>query len=165
MNNIIGILAILLSPIIAVLISMYIQSRREKRQQQMFVFATLMATRHQYLYSAITDETVRALNMIDTVFHNEVRVRELWREYFDMLANAGLNNPVGWEQRQKKNLELLQEMAKALGYGKELSQTDITRVYSPIVLGEQARRNIEIQGELLRVLKESTGFQLISKQP
>lgn len=158
--DIINILAIVISPIIAVLISIWVQNRKEKQQHKMYIFTTLMATRH----SPIIDEKVRALNMIDVVFHDKPRVRQLWREYFDMLGNEGLNNPTGWDQRQKKNLELIHEIAKVLGYGKAITHLDVDRVYYPVGLGEKSRRTDELLNELLRVLRASGGLQVVSNQ-
>jgi hypothetical protein len=153
-------LAILLSPVIAVGISLYIQHRREQRNQKLWIFNTLMATRH----SPITDENVRALNMIDVVFHDSPRVRELWREYFEMLNNQGLNNALGFERRQRKNLEMITEMAKVLGYGKAITHLDVDRVYIPQGLETQAQRSEAIANELLRVLKASGGFQVVLRE-
>jgi hypothetical protein len=115
-----------------------------------------MATRH----SPITDENVRALNMIDVLFHDKASVRRLWREYYDMLANEGLNHPDGWKQRQTKNLELLQEMAKVLGYGKAIGHLDVDRVYYPQGLVQQGNMGQELAAELLRVLKATGGFEV-----
>lgn len=151
----VSILAILLSPVVAVLVTVYLQSRREKRNQKLWIFNTLIGTRH----SPIIDENVRALNMIDVVFHDSQRVRELWHEYFNMLGNEGLNNPQGWAQRQKKNLEMITEMAKVLGYGEAITHLDVDRVYYPIGLGAQSQKAQEIAEELLRVLKASGGIQ------
>jgi hypothetical protein len=78
----VNILAILLSPVVAVMVTVLLQSRREKRNQKLWIFNALIATRH----SPIVDENVRALNMIDVVFHDSARVRQLWHEYFDMLC-------------------------------------------------------------------------------
>ncbi len=97
------IIAILLSPVTAVLISIWVQDRREKRQQKKFIFSSLMSTRHQI----VSDEIVRALNMIDVVFHDKEKVRKLWHEYYDMLYNRGIDNPTGWEQQKTKKLELV----------------------------------------------------------
>jgi hypothetical protein len=105
-----NLLAILVSPVVAVLITVSLQNRKEKRAQKLHIFNTLIATRH----SPIIEDNVRALNMIDVAFHDCPRVRELWHEYFNMLGNEGLNNPSGWPQRQKKNLEMITEMAKVL---------------------------------------------------
>jgi hypothetical protein len=155
----VNILAILLSPVVAVLITVYLQSRKEKRNQKLWIFNTLMATRH----APIIDENVRALNMIDVVFHDSEQVRELWHEYFEMLCNQGLNNPLGYGQRQKKNLELITAMAKVLGYGKSITHLDVDRAYSPVGLGAQSQTSQEIAGELLRVLKASGGVQLTAR--
>src|SRR5258708_6192950 len=112
-QNTMNIIAVLLSPVIAVAISLYIQSRKDKRAPKLWILSTLIATRH----SPITDECVRALNTIDLAFHDSPRVRRLWREYYEMLNNEGLQNANGFAQRQKKNLEMITEMAKNLGYG------------------------------------------------
>jgi len=152
----VNIIAILLSPVIAVLITLYLQNRREKRNQKLWIFNTLIATRH----SPVIEENVRALNMIDVVFHDSPRVRQLWHEYFDMLGNEGLNNELGWSQRQKKNLEMITEMAKILGYGEAITHLDVDRVYYPVGLGTQSQKGAAITDELLRVLKASGGVQL-----
>jgi len=73
-TEILTIIAILVSPAIAVLVSMWIQNRKEKRQHKRYIFASLMSTRHQ----VISDEIVRALNMIDVVFHDKKKARRLW---------------------------------------------------------------------------------------
>ena len=155
----VNILAILLSPVVAVLVTVFLQRRKEKRDQKLWIFNTLIATRH----TPIVDENVRALNMIDVVFHDSARVRDLWHEYFDMLCNEGLNNPTGWGQRQKKNLELITEMAKVVGYGAAITHLDVDRVYYPVGLGEQSQKAQEIGAELLRVLKASGGVQFVER--
>lgn len=155
----VNILAILLSPVIAVLVSVHLQNRREKRNQKLWIFDTLITTRH----SPIVDENVRALNMIDVAYHDARSVRELWHEYFDMLGNEGLNNPNGWAQRQKKNLEMITEMAKVVGYRTAITHLDVDRVYYPVGLGEQSQTAQQIGRELLRVLKASGGVQFVER--
>jgi len=117
-----------------------------------------MATRH----SPLTDETVRALNMIDVVFHDKPRIRDLWHEYFDMLANHGLENPQGWVQRQKKNLELITEMAKFCGYGEAIKHLDADRVYYPVALAENARIQKEMTAAALQFF---AGWQAFLQGP
>ncbi|MEW6602601.1 MAG: DUF6680 family protein, partial [Nitrospirota bacterium] len=95
-KDIISIAAILFSPIIAVLVAKYLQNRKSKKDHKLYIFSTLMAARH----SPINDEVVRALNMVDVAFCNDEKVRKLWHEYYDMLNNEGLNNPVGYKARQ-----------------------------------------------------------------
>jgi hypothetical protein len=145
-----GLLAVLLSPLVAVLVSMWLQDRKEQRERQLSILGTLVATRHEPTVSA---EVVRSLNLIDLVFHDKRSVRGLWHEYYDMLSNEGLNNPNGFEQRNKKNKELIAEMARVLGYGKDVSYLDVDRIYSPVGTWTQFERSEELQAELVRVLR------------
>lgn len=143
--EVLTILAILVSPVIAVTVSMQVQSRKEKRANQLQLLSTLIGLRHEGRVSA---DTVRALNLIEIVFHDEKEVRRLWKEYFDMV-----HNPAESALWNKKKLELITEMAKTLGYGKEISHLDMDRVYTPVALEEDAQRNNELMDQLLRVLK------------
>lgn len=152
----VNLLAVALSPLVAVLVSVWLQNRKERRQHQLMILGSLIATRHD----PVSVDAVRSLNLIDLVFHKKATVRKLWREYFDMLTNQGLNNPIGWEQRRKKNLELITEMAKVLGYGKQISHLDVDRVYIPAGIVDQFQRNQELGNELLRVLKATARFEV-----
>jgi len=154
-----SLIAIITGPIAAVLISLWLQRRQRMLDARRGVLATLVGNRHQI----IAPETVRALNLIDLVFHDEPTVRGLWKEYFEMLANEGLNNPLGWEQRGKKNVELITEMAKRVGLGKHITHLDIQRIYSPVGLGQQEARLIELQAELIRVLKGTERLQAVNR--
>src|SRR5689334_8688867 len=97
--GLLNLIALLLSPVIAVGVTLFYQVRKEKRDARRELFATLIATRH----SQVIDQTVRALNLIDVAFHDSPEVRRLWHEYYDMLNNQGLNNEQGWRLREKKN--------------------------------------------------------------
>jgi hypothetical protein len=101
--------------------------------------------------------------MIDVVFHDCSKVRQLWRDYFEMLCNRGLDNAVGFTTRQKKNLELITEMARTLGYGREITHLDMDRVYNPTGLVDQSKKSAELLDELLRVLKDSNAVQFTPK--
>ncbi len=152
-----NILAIILSPIIALTISTKLQDRKEKRQHKMNIFATLISEKHLQ----ISDEKVKALNMIDIVFSDTPSVTKLWREYFVMLTNDGLNNYNGNKLREEKYQELIYEMAKVIGYEKNVNLLDISRVYYPQGLLQRNQRGEEISTELLRVLRASGGFRLV----
>lgn len=148
--------AVLFSPVVAVGITLWYQSRRERRQAQLGILMTLIANRQ----GPVNPETVQALNMIDLVFWRKKNIRALWREYFEMLSNQGLNNELGYGLRAKKNLELITAMAQTLGYGKSISHLDMDRVYRPIAEAEHLRWNQDFQAELLRVLKATARLQV-----
>lgn len=150
-NTSLGILtlvAIAVSPVIAVLVTVYLQNRKEERSHKLTLLGTLIGLRH----APTSDESIRALNLIDVVFHDAPRVRELWHEYFGMLNNEGLNNPIGWGQRQKKNLEMITEMARVLGYGKAITHLDVDRVYYPIALEQRAKKDTALTDGFIQFL-------------
>lgn len=150
-----NVVALALSPLIAVLVTLWYQQRRERRNSQVWVFNSLIGNRH----TPLNHDAIRALNLIDVVFHDNAKVRQLWREYLDMLGNQGLANPQGFQQRQTKNLEMITEMAKALGYGRTITHLDIDRIYYPQGLVNYDQRGEDIANELLRVLRNTEAFQ------
>ena len=153
--KIISIIAIAVSPVIAVLVSIGVQTWLEKRRMRLFIFSSLMSTRHQLAHS---DEIVRSLNMIDVVFSKKKKIRQLWREYFEMLHAPETMNL--WND---KKLELITEMAKVVGYKKSITMMDVKRVYAPVGMAEDLQRAKELSDELLRVLRETKGMQVVPK--
>ena len=151
-------LAIALSPLIAVLVSLWLQARKEKRDRKNHIFTTLMAHRKT---NPPAQEWVSALNLIDVAFDDNKKVLSLWHEYYALLGSAQNQNE--YRDREHKYIELLSVMAKDLGY-KQLQQTDIDKFYSPQVYADQAQRNLDIQSELLRVLK-STNQIIVDPRP
>src|ERR1051325_6542648 len=127
------IIATLLSPIIAVCITLWYQSYHEKRKLKFDTFHTIVAFRDAVPPSP---HLVNALNTIDIVFHDCSNVIRLWHEYYDLLHQETVN----YEQRKRKYLDLIAEMAKELGY-KDIHQTDIDKYYNPIYQYDQAVQN------------------------
>ena len=62
-KDIINIAAIVLSPIIAVLVTIFLQNRSDKKKEKIAIIKSLLSTGH-YLYS---DEIIRSYNLIDIV--------------------------------------------------------------------------------------------------
>lgn len=146
--------AIVLSPVFAVLISIWIQDRKEIRNRRFSIFNLLVTTRHRIA----TEDQVRAFNAIDTVFHDCDDVRRQWKEYFDLL-----NRPEQESQWKVKYLELLSAMAASIGYKDAIKHEDLDRIYGPRGLYSEAERQAELSNELLRVLKASGGISLSLK--
>ncbi|PKO43722.1 MAG: hypothetical protein CVU30_06820 [Betaproteobacteria bacterium HGW-Betaproteobacteria-3] len=140
-------IAIFLGPLAGVLFTLWFQRRKDRRDAQQRLFLTLMAHRRS---NPPTYDWVNSLNLIDVVFANHRTVVDLWHQYYDLLAQE----PVNWHLAESKYLDLLAAMGGVLGYSK-LSQTDISKFYSPRAHGNQAQLNIETQTELLRVLKST----------
>ena len=97
------VLSTLLSPLIAVQVTEFLNRRRQSYDEQMRMFRTLMATRASTLDVA----HVQALNSIDVVFNGRAApqeaVRRQWKQYLDHLNDK--NYPKEhWETRRKELL-------------------------------------------------------------
>jgi len=143
------IVAIITGPLSAVLITLWWQRRKERRDAKLRLFTTLMAHRRAFPPTA---EWVAALNLIDVIFHDQRRVVALWHEFFHLL-----HNPSMLPEQGHKYLEMLSAMATSLGFRK-LQQVDIDKYYSPQVHQDQLVAQAELQAELLRVLKNTAYF-------
>ena len=77
---IVNIIAIIISPIIATLIALYISKRNEIRNEKLKILRVLMMTR---LNRACLDYA-NALNLIDVVFYNSKSVRKSYKELLEM---------------------------------------------------------------------------------
>lgn len=148
-------LAIFLGPLAGVIYTLWFQSRRDKNYQKQHLFLVLMTYRKS---NPPTFEQVNSLNLIDVVFSENRQVVEIWHQYFDLICQ----NPVNWTIASAKYNDLLIEIAKILGYT-HLSQTDISKFYSPQAHGDQAQLTQATQTELLRVLKNTKSFIVAPK--
>lgn len=134
-------LALAFSPLIAVQVSERLRKRQERRNQKLWVLWTLVSTRH----SMFADDRLRAINSVEFYFHDSSSVRKLFQEYMTMLGNEGLSNPQGFVERDRKLTELVDEMARTLGYGKTFSSLDFQRGYVPRYTSQVAEQQLKQQ--------------------
>jgi len=71
------VLATAIGPVLAVLVTRWRDKIREKRDRQMRIFRTLLATRRQ----AITGDHVSSLNLIEIDFYGVEPIEQAWRNY------------------------------------------------------------------------------------
>ena len=110
------VIATLLSPVIAVQVTEYLNRRRQSRDEQLRIFRTLMATRA----STLEVSHVQALNSIDVIFNGrsakQEAVRRQWKQYLDHLNDKNYPRE-HWETRRKDLLvDLLDTMGQHLGF-------------------------------------------------
>src|SRR3974390_1124226 len=144
-RDIVTVIALILGPVLAVLITFWYQRRRQKYDAKERLFSVLMANRKA---NPPTFEWANALNLIDVVFADNRDVVEKWHEVYNIVIQPQFN--LG--QWGHTYIDLLSKMASTLGY-RRLQQTDIDRFYAPQAHGTQASLTQEMQIELLRVLK------------
>lgn len=74
--------AVLVGPVLAVLVTRYIDERRAARQRKLDIFKTLMRTRRMPVHF----EHVGALNLVEVEFVDEPKVVEAWKNYLNNLG-------------------------------------------------------------------------------
>ncbi len=125
LTDIFIITALIIGPILAVQVQKLIESFKEKYNQKLFIFRTLMATRASRL-SALH---VEALNMIDIVFYGteekDTFVTNKWKIYLDHFSECpqDLKDPnyqtkiSSWtEKGDDLFVDLLEVMSNNLGF-------------------------------------------------
>jgi hypothetical protein len=147
-----NVVAVLLSPLFAVQITVWLADRKEKRGRMLALFHTLMATRGSLgANGRLAPEHVKALNMIDIEFHgvkSASPIVDAWKGYLDHLNNLAPANDAQWEvwnsKREDLMVSLLHAMGTVLGY--KFDQTFIRRTtYAP-----QGYADIELDGFKMR---------------
>ena len=145
-SEILNLVALVVVPVVAVLVGQYLQTQSKKRDDRKRIFEEIMASR----IFGLSAETVRAYNMIHLVFASERKIREKWSEYYSALC---VENPDREHLAlcERKQLELLRAMAKALGYCDDVSQAALDTKYVPIGL-VKSRETKESYDSLVREL-------------
>ena len=121
-KDVVTIIALILGPVIAVLITLWPQRRSEKLNAKRQLFVTLIANRR----AGASREWVNALNPIDVIYAGEPKILQLWHQLYDILCAQPFNN----QTFAHKYLDLLSAIATSLGY-RSLTQTDIDKFYMP----------------------------------
>lgn len=152
-TDVIMIIAVLVGPIVAVCITLWSQTRKDKETAKRRLFLTLMGERKALI---ISRQVAAALNTIDVVFADNRKIVGLWHKYYTLLAQ-----PPG-EERQHTWLELLAAMAEDLSYP-NLKQTDLDKFYTPQGHADELEYQREVSAEWLRVLKNTERF-LVEKK-
>jgi hypothetical protein len=150
-------IAALISPITAVIITIWYQSRHTKRMAKMSLFLDLVSFRD---YIPLPWQYVVALNRVDVIFHKQPNICHLWHEYYDLLAQDQ-KEPVSTRVKEKK-VALISAMAKHLGY-KNIDQIFLQRYYLTQGYIDSLLLDDEIKRELLRVLKSTETLYLLGK--
>lgn len=143
--------ATLLSPLIAIQVSQYLNRKKYKRDEQLRVFKALLATRA----TTLDPRHIESLNMIDVVFHGnskgETEVRQQWKQYLDHLANNAYPKETWGVRRVELLVELLNSMATLLDFN--FDKTHIkNQVYFPIHYGDIENDQSIIRRSLVNIL-------------
>jgi uncharacterized protein DUF6680 len=156
--------AILLAPLVALRVSMWLDRRKEKAQRKFRIFQTLMATRA----SGLAPEHVQALNMIDVEFYGTSSgtraVVDAWKVYLDFLNTPAAPSEAWGARREELLVDILQKMARHLGY--YFDKTDIKRTsYFPQGYGTAEWEQQQIRQLMLALLKGERSLPVSGAPP
>jgi hypothetical protein len=146
------VVAIVVGPIVAVLASLliggHIADRKQRRDLQFKILTTIVMMQ----WKVVSEDHVKALNLIDLIFHDAPEVRKRWSQYFDALCRRDLPPDEASSLWRKKQLELIHEMACHLGFKKTMQQLDFDRIYSPVGLSQPSIDDPEVIDKLMALL-------------
>jgi hypothetical protein len=159
-NIVATIAAVLAAPVVALWIGSKLQRRSEARKSKLALLATLVATRHD----PISLDAIRALNLIDVTFVDDLKVREAWSKYYSVLVDSGsLNDITGTIPLQRESRRaLLLEMIKSVNWEGKISTADIIRAYAPVAFNEQTQIDFMERRLKLSNLKQQLADRNIS---
>lgn len=161
LTEILIISATLLGPILAVQAQKFVEIIRERRQQKLWVFHTLMATRA----ARLSTEHVQALNMVDLTFYGhrlfgvqrrskrEQTVLDSWREYLDHLdTHFDSDQASNWRTRgEELFINLLHGIAVDVGFTFDRVQLK-KHIYSPVAHGRLEEEQEKLRHLAIKVL-------------
>jgi hypothetical protein len=152
-KDILTIIAVLLSPVIAVRVEKFIENSRADKNRKIAIFKTLMATRG----TKLSIDHVTALNQIDLEFYGNKKFQKVvnaWKEYLDQLhvQFEGDEEFRRWNDKSEELLaNLLFEMGTSLGY--VFDKVAIKRNgYSPTGHAKIEYENQQIRNLLIKIL-------------
>ena len=159
LTDILIVSATLISPLIAVQVTRYLDDRKEERGRKLRVFKTLMATRATNLAPA----HVEALNQIDLEFNikvpKEKKVREIWQQYLDHLGARQMETQIWSVRRVDLLVDMLYEMGHSLGY--DFSKTSIKNgTYNPTAHGKAEEEQQRFRALFLGLLEGKGSFPM-----
>lgn len=156
--------AIVLAPLVAIRVSVWLEKRKERRQRQFVIFQTLMATRA----SGLAPNHVQALNMIDVEFYGTDKgaraIVDAWKVYLDFLNTRAAPDAAWGAKREELLVDLLQKMASHLGF--HFDKTDIKRTsYFPQGYSTAEWEQQQIRQLVLALLKGERALPVSEAQP
>ena len=157
--SVINVIAVMVAPIAAVLITQRLQDRAEIRKDKIQIFKTLMTGRGL----GWNVDSVHALNVIDVVFADDREVRGAWKDLYDKYC---VDTP---DEQQKKKIEqaqykLLETIAISLGYQNKITWETIQNPYIPKGMVDQIVLQSQSQQAYLNLMT-AMGSMIPSNQP
>jgi Family of unknown function (DUF6680) len=159
------VIAVLVGPVLAVLVTRWVDKRREEHGRRWDVFRALMRSRR----NPIAPEFVGALNLIEVEFAGRTQVVEAWKALLENfsapLPTAQNDQNLFFTRRGLLVARLLDAIAKAVGI--RIEQLDIySGGYTPVGWETAEMEQQSIKRFFIEILEGKRGFpvELAAKQ-
>ncbi len=158
--TIVNIVAVISSPILAVLIAQWLQKKAQIRNDKMHIFKTLMTSR---IYGW-TFESVNCLNVIDIVFAEDKKVRSAWKELHDKYAVEKPSN-TDLQKISMARDKLIEAIAISLGYKDKVTWETIQNPYIPVGMSAHLLQKENTENNMAGALELFLQMLLNNQQP
>ena len=157
--------AIIVGPVLALFAQRALDRIREKKNRRVTLYLTAMSLRATWL----NQDSLRALNSLDTVFskRGDKPIRDAWAR---VIAHAYTKRPVepeaarGWDNRMLDlRVDLYQLLGEAVGY-KHTVEYIKTHFYSPQYHVDAELEGIAIRKQLAKAITDD-GLKVVVVQP
>ena len=155
--------AVFTGPTIGVLIAQYRDARKQKRQQQTDILASLLRTRQGS--ARLSSEHVGALNLIELVFHGKKDVLDTYKKYMEHLnalqppQDQVQQSEMFFRDREGRFLDLLATLASALRY--QFDKKDLENLaYTPQSWANNMMAQNDISNLLISLLQGEKPLQV-----
>lgn len=122
------VIAIIVSPLIAYSVTLFVERNRREYNPKLNIFWTLMADRAN-IHSV---EATRSLNSIDIAFKDDAKVREAWKRFYEWTNQVGYNDSSHGDETKKRRTVMLLEMARSLRLEQKITYDDVSRAYASV---------------------------------
>ncbi len=141
------IFATIAGPILAVLVTRYVDDRRALKSRQLEIFRALMSSRRTIL----SPERVRALNVVEIEFYKNNNVQIAYKAFMSHINTSPSENNKWADRHNSLFTKLLTEVATTLAY--KMQQLDVMEGgYYPQGFFDIELEQQNVRKELLQVL-------------
>ena len=147
--------ATLSGPVLAVLVTRYVDNSRQRTARKLDVFRMMLRSRR----SPLSPEYVTALNMVELEFAGVESVLRAYRNLFNHYSTTPTN--ADWNERLRGSIaRLLNAMAKDLGY--DMEQLDVLEGgYLPQAWGKIEEDNTAIREALADIARGKKALPVV----
>lgn len=155
---VINIIAIVVSPIIALLISNKIQNDKDKRNDKLWILKILMMQR----VSTQDISYVNALNLIDLVFVDSKPVRDAYAVLYSEYAKNEVDFSA--ERISRAKTKLIEMIVNDIGYKDKITWDNIQQPYGPKWLLEEIDKKNQLMNAQIDMANMVTSISNQNKQ-